>query len=68
MIAEPIERVVTPNTLRETLNYAFTVAKQVFEGEGGLDVAAKNLAALLEPVSFRVVFDNKEQPVVKELA
>ena len=31
MIAEPIERVVTPDTLRESLNYAFSFAKQVFE-------------------------------------
>ena len=43
MIVEPIERVVTPDTLRESLNYAFTVAKQVFDDEGGHEVVWKLL-------------------------
>ena len=43
MIAEPIERVVTQDTLIESLNYAFTVAKQVFEDEGGHGIVWKLL-------------------------
>ena len=32
-----------------------------------VESAARDLAAILEPISFRVVFDNDKQPVVKEL-
>lgn len=31
-----------------------------------VDAVSLALAALLEPITFRVVFDNVEQPVVKE--
>lgn len=47
MIAEPFERVVTPRTLREAFSYAFAVAKQVFEDEGGHEIVWK---LLLTPV------------------
>lgn len=29
--------------------------------------AARDLAAILEQISFRVVFDNDKQPIVKEI-
>lgn len=47
MIAEPFERVVTSRTLKEAFSYAFAVAKQVFEDEGGHEVVWK---LLLTPV------------------